>query len=110
MMRIPIALLVDDHCPLIHEFRDHWVDVHHKPPTTEDGRELHEFIPNDFLDRFCDVMERHQIKGKFSIVPAPSGKGDVVRGIEGFDPQLTFDWLNTAQRRLAPLCDFCQEM
>ena len=106
----PIALLVDDPCPLVHVFRDHWRDVHHKPTTTADGRPLRETIPNEFLGRFCDVMEQRQIKGKFSIVPSPSGKGDVVRGIEGFDPQLTFDWNRTVQERLGPLCDFCPEM
>lgn len=106
----PIALLVDDPCPIVHVFRDHWVDVHKKPPTTADGRELYKEIPNAFLVRFCDVMERHGIKGKFSIVPAPSGKGDVVRGIEGHDPEETHTWIGTAKSRLGPLCDFCPEM
>ena len=77
----PITLLVDDPCPLIHVYRDHWRDVHHKEPVTDDGRPLTETIPNEFLDRYCDVMERWGIKGKFSIVPAPAGKGDVVHGI-----------------------------
>ena len=105
----PIALLIDDPSPLIHVFREHWRDVHHKEPVTEDGRPLLEVIPNDFLDRFCDVMERWGIKGKFSIVPSPAGKGDVVHGIEGFDPALTHAWMETAKRRLSPLCDFCPE-
>jgi len=55
------------------------------------------------------VMRLHGIKGKFSIVPAPAGKGDIVQGIEGFDPSLTWDWLETTQRRLSSLCDFCPE-
>ncbi|MBS1722078.1 MAG: hypothetical protein JSS66_03615 [Armatimonadetes bacterium] len=109
-MKAPISLLVDDPCPLIHVFRNHWVDVHHKPPTTADGRPLLEHIPNSFLDRFCDVMERWRIKGKFSIVPAPAGLGDVVVGIEGFDPELTHEWIATSLRRLGPICDFCPEM
>ena len=107
--RTPICLLVDDGCPLIHVYRCHWEDVHHKPPIADNGRPLLDIIPNDFLDRFCDVMESYGIKGKFSIVPAPAGKGDIVRGIEGFDPVLTREWLETARRRLSPLCDFCPE-
>jgi hypothetical protein len=107
--RVPICLLVDDPCPLIHVYRDHWVDCHHKLGETDDGRPLLETIPNAFLDRFCDVMERWGIKGKFSIVPAPAGKGDIVQGIAGFDPALTQEWLDTAQQRLGPLCDFCPE-
>src|SRR5262249_20809733 len=109
MARTPISLIIDDSCPLIHVFRCHWVDVHKKPPFTEDGRELAEVIPNDFLDRFCDVVERNDMAGKFSIVPAPGGRGDVVRGIEGFDPALTREWLETAKRRLAARWDFCSE-
>lgn len=107
--RTPICLLVDDGCPLIHVYRYHWEEVHHKPPITDDSRPLLDIIPNDFLDRFCDVMESHQIKGKFSIVPRPAGRGDIVRGIEGFDVSLTRDWLDTAMRRLRLLCDFSPE-
>jgi hypothetical protein len=107
--RTPIALVVDDSCPLVHVYRCHWVDVHRKPPLTEDGRELLEIIPNDFLDRFCDVVERWGMAGKFTIVPAPDGRGNVVEGISGFDPALTREWLATARRRLAPRWDFCSE-
>src|SRR5690349_12270767 len=54
----PITLLVDDGCPLVHVYRHHWEDVHHKRPETRDGRPLEDLIPNAFLDRFCDVVER----------------------------------------------------
>jgi len=107
--RIPITLLVDDSCPLIHVYRNHWVDVHKRAPLTDDGRPLLEIVPNAFLDRFCDVVERHGIAGKFSIVPAPAGLGDVVQGIAGFDPSLTRAWLDTAQARLGARFDFCPE-
>ncbi|MFL5806010.1 MAG: hypothetical protein ACJ8CR_30275 [Roseiflexaceae bacterium] len=107
--RTPIALLVDDSCPLIHIYRNHWVDVHKRAPLTDDGRPLLEIVPNAFLDRFCDVVERRGIAGKFSIVPAPAGLGDVVQGIAGFDPSLTRAWLDTAQARLGARFDFCPE-
>jgi hypothetical protein len=107
--RTPISLVVDDSCPLIHVFRCHWVDVHQRPPYTADGRELAETIPNEFLGRFCDVVERWEMAGKFSIVPAPGGRGDVVRGIEGFDPALTREWLDIARQRLSARWDFCSE-
>jgi hypothetical protein len=102
-MAVPIGLIVDDSCPLVHVFRSHWIDVHHEPPLTKDGRPLLETIPNAFLDRFCDVVEKHGICGKFSIVPAPGGQGDVVRGIAGHDQALTREWLETMKRRLGPL-------
>jgi hypothetical protein len=107
--RKPITLLVDDGCPLIHVLRFHWEDVHHKPPYTEDGRLLLDIIPNEFLDRFCDVVEAHDIAGKFSIVPAPAGRGDIISGVEGFDPSITRQWLDTMKRRLSKRFDFCPE-
>ncbi len=107
--RVPITLLVDDSCPLIHIYRSHWVDVHQKAPVTNDGRPLLETIPNSFLERFCDVVQRHGMAGKFSIVPAPAGRGDVVRGIEGFDERLTREWLRIVHTRLGGRFDFCPE-
>jgi hypothetical protein len=107
--RTPIGLIIDDSCPLVHVFRCHWIDVHGKPPLTKDGRPLLETIPNAFLDRFCDVAEERGLAGKFSIVPAPGGLGDVVQGIAGHDPALTREWLETAQRRLGARFDFCSE-
>jgi hypothetical protein len=106
-----VSLIIDDSCPLVHVFREHWRDVHHKdPPTTVDGRLLTEFIPNDFLNRFCDVAEQWEMAGKFSIVPAPAARGDIVRGISGFPVAETKDWVETAERRLGARFDFCPEM
>lgn len=107
-MKTPITLLVDDGCPLVHVYRYHWEDVHHKRPETADGRPLADLVPNAFLDRFCDVVERWGLRGKFSIVPAPAGKGDVVRGVAG-DPEATRAWLATAKRRLSARFDFTPE-
>jgi hypothetical protein len=107
--RTPIALIVDDSCPLVHVYRCHKEDVNHEPPVTKDGRPLLDLIPNPFLDRFCDVVEEHGITGKFSIVPAPGGQGDIVRGIAGHDPALTRQWVETAKRRLGSRFDFCPE-
>lgn len=107
--KIPITLLVDDSCPLVHVYRHHWVDVHGREPKTGDGRTLVEVISNEFLGRFCDVVERHGMAGKFSIIPSPAGRGDIVRGIEGFDPALTQEWLRTAKTRLGERFDFSPE-
>lgn len=108
-MPIPIALLVDDSCPLIHVFRFHWEDVHQRDPVTKDGRRLLDHIPNSFLDDFCEICDRWGFAGKFSIVPAPADRGDVVRGIEGFPQEETNQWLDTVLRRLSPRFDFTPE-
>jgi hypothetical protein len=106
---IPISLLLDDSCPLVHVYRYHRVDVDHREPSTTDGRRLLDTIPNSFLDRFCDVVGEHGISGKFSIVPEPAGLGSVDRGITGFDPALTTAWNTTVQRRLPDRWDFSPE-
>ncbi len=107
-MTVPIALLVDDPCPLAHVYRWHAAPGPDGHPLTDDGRPLLDDIPNAFLDRFCDVVERAGMKGKFSIVPAPAWRGDVVRGING-DLSSTRAWLDTARRRLGPRFDFSPE-
>lgn len=108
-MSVPISLIIDDSCPLVHVFAHHWRDVHQRPLVTEDGREMPLWIPNSFLSRFCDVVEQHGMAGKFSIVPAPGGCGDVVDGIEGHDPALTREWLDEMQARLSDRWSFCSE-
>ena len=37
----------------------------------------------DSLLDFCEVMERHGIKGKFSVVPMPGNQGDIINGLKG---------------------------
>ncbi len=106
--RVPITLLVDDSCPLVHVYRYHWADVHKRAPETNDGRPLVDVVPNSFLDRFCDVVERHGMAGKFSIIPAPAGLGDVAQGIAG-QPESTRQWLATAKARLSERFDFSPE-
>ena len=54
-LSVPISLLVDDSCPLIHVFRHHWEDVHGREPKTAYGARLLDVISNVFLDRFCQV-------------------------------------------------------
>lgn len=106
---VPISLIVDDSCPLVHVFAHHWRDVHGRELVTPDGRPYPMWIPNDFLDRFCDVADRWGMAGKFSIVPAPALLGDVVRGVDGFAPDLTREWLDTCRTRLSSRWDFCSE-
>lgn len=111
MSPVPVCLLVDDPTPLVHLYRHHIHDLEPAKPgaRTGDGRPLVETIPNAFLTKFCDVVVERGIKGKFSIVPAPMGRGDVVRGVEGHPAEATHAWMREA-RRLAPFMDFSPEM
>lgn len=105
----PLALLVDDGCPLIHVYHYHRLETPGALPRTRDGRPLVETIPNSFLEAFCAVCERWGMAGKFSIVPAPAGRGDVAHGIEGFPLAETRAWVQTVQQRLGARFDFTPE-
>jgi hypothetical protein len=105
---VPITLLVDDPCPLVHVYRYHMEHVHAEAPRTKDGRPLLDVVPNAFLEAFCDVVEGYGIRGKFSIVPSPAALGDIVDGVKG-DLDSTLKWLDIAKRRLGGAFDFCPE-
>ena len=84
MKKTPISIIIDDSTALC------YVYYYHMPtPITKDGRPFPTFVPNSFMKRFCDIVEKRGVKGKFSIVPEPAGKGDIVRGIEGFSKKIS---------------------
>lgn len=76
----------------------------------DDGTPLTDFFPMSYLDDFCDLMQRYGVRGKFSVIPMPTGCGDIVNGIEGHDKALTDRWLNTVRTRLGGAFDFCPEI
>ncbi len=108
MRRTPLALFVDDPCPLVHVYRYHKEHVHGEAPSTRDGRPLLDEVPNPFLDSFCDVVEGARMRGKLSIVPAPAWRGDLQKGING-DLAATRWWVDRARQRLGGSFDFCPE-
>lgn len=107
---VPLSLVIDDGCPVVHLYRHHLPDAHNQEPLTGDGVRLVDEVPNTLLDEFCDVTERHGMAGKFSIVPMPAGRGDVVRGVDGQPAEVTRSWIETARTRLGPRFDFSPEM
>ncbi len=108
-MPVPIALLVDDSCPLVHVYRYHVEHVHRRAPRTNDGRPLVDSIPNSFLEAFCDLVQRYELRGKLSVVPAPAARGDIVAGVDG-DVVATRAWIDAVNRRIAGAFDFSPEM
>lgn len=105
MQRVPISLNIDDPAPIVSVYYDH-IESH----MTADGRPLAKTIPNAFLDRFCDVIEINGIRGKFSVVPQPAGRGDITKGIPGYPDSLLTEWLDTVRIRVAPRFSVCPEM
>ena len=95
MKKLPISLIIDDPAPVVSVYHYHIV-----PPYTLDGRPLVKTYPNELLMRFCDVIEQYGIKGKFSVVPMPANKGDIVRGIEDVAPEALDEWMNAVKTRV----------
>ncbi len=104
-MKTPISLIIDDPAPRVFVFYEH-SETHR----TLDGRPLASEVPNSFLDSFCGVMERYGLRGKFSVVPMPGGRGDIVRGIPGFPDSEIREWLDTVRTRVARNFSLCPEM
>ncbi|MBE6964949.1 MAG: hypothetical protein E7441_02820 [Ruminococcaceae bacterium] len=97
MKKIPISIIIDDSAPIISVYHEH-----HEPKFTDDGRPLLPVYPNSFLDVFCGIVEKHGIKGKFSVVPMPGNKGDILSGIEGHSEEELNEWLGTVKKRIVP--------
>lgn len=105
MKKVPISLIIDDPAPRVFVYYEH-ADT----PFTADGRPLKTEVPNEFLMDFCCVMEEHGIKGKFSVVPMPGGRGDIVNGIPGFDDSEIQQWLDTVRARVSKYFSIGPEM
>ena len=104
-MKTPISLIIDDPAPRVFVFYEHA-----PKRTTEDGRPLLDAVPNQFLYDFCAVMERRGLRGKFSVVPMPGGRGDIVLGIPGFPDSEIREWLDVVRDRVSKHFSICPEM
>lgn len=105
MKKVPISMIVDDPTPVLSVYY-----THHEPHFTDDGRPLLEYYSNDFLYKFCDIIEKYGMKGKFTLVPMPGNRGDIINGIEGVDPEEAKQWLDTVKARVVPNFSVVPEM
>ena len=97
MKKVPISIIIDDPSPVLSVYY-----THHKTGKTDDGREVIEYFPNSFLNEFCDIIRDYGIKGKFSVVPCPGNRGDIVNGIEGVKYEDMKEWLDTVKKYVVP--------
>ena len=104
-MKLPVSLIVDDPAPRVFVYYEHA-----EKRFTADGRPLLDNVPNSFLLEFCAVAERCNLRGKFSVVPMPGGRGDIVNGIPGFPDGEIREWLDIVRARIAPRFSICPEM
>lgn len=115
-MKRPISLIIDDPAPVISTFYESGVSGTSNFPhnklrhETKDGRPLLKTFSNDFLYQFCDIIENRGIKGKFTVVPMPGNKGDIVNGVTGADPEEVSEWLSVVKERVEPRLSVGPEM
>lgn len=62
------------------------------------------------MQEFCRIVEETGMRGKFSIVPMPGGRGDIVNGIAGFPFEEIKEWLDLAKKRLGGYFSFGPEI
>ena len=110
-MSLPISFIVDDSAPLINVYWWHAAErAGNGTPTLKSGEPVVRDVPVDFIRRFADVVERRQIRGKFSVLPMPAGLGTVGDGWPGCDRQGLEEWVSTARQRIAPRMDITPEI
>ncbi len=108
---IPITVLIDDPAPLINVYWWHAAESQKTDsPTEPDGQPVARDIPVSFFEEFCDVIEEHQIRGKFSVLPYPAGLGSIAAGWEGCDRSELARWIDIARQRVVPLMDISPEI
>jgi len=107
MAKVPISLIIDDPTPRVSVYFEHAKDKF-----TKDGRPLVQEVPNSLLDDFCDVVDKYGLKGKFTVVPMPGGRGYITDpdGIGEFSREEIVEWIDTAITRLGGNFSFCPEM
>ena len=112
MKKTPISITIDDGCPSIHRmYHSLWPkrDEQGRPITAE-GKLIRHDVPNSFLVKFCDIVEKHGLAGNYSVIPMPTEQGDIINGIGGYDADELKEWLSLVKTRLAPYFDFCPEI
>ena len=105
MNKLPLSLIIDDPAPRVFVYYEHAVKRE-----TADGRPLLSEVPNSFLRDFCEVVHRRGLRGKFSVVPMPGGRGDIVHGIPGFPKGEVDEWLDIVREQVARSFSICPEM
>ena len=110
-LQTPVSLLIDDPCPCVNPYYYHRkLREKDGEPTFDTGEAIVRSIPLSFLHQFADAVERHGIRGKFSVLPFPCNLGLISKGIEGYPESECREWVSTVRRRLAPLMDFSPEL
>lgn len=101
----PVSLVIDDGVPCINLL--HYYNLQVIP----EKKEKHEpTIPLDLMEQFAEVVHRHGIRGKFTVIPYPAGLGTILDGWEGCDHQEMECWLEIARSDIGAQFDITPEI
>jgi len=95
---VPASLLIDDGAPVN---LMHW----HCPWETHER-----LIPNRLAKQFAELCERHEVKGKFSVVPMPAALGRIDQKLAGVCERRLGGFLEIVRRQVAPRFDITPEL
>ena len=97
-MPLPASLIIDDGACIN---LMHWLQIADEQP-------LH--IPLDFTRAFADICNRYGVKGKFSVLPMPSGAGRIDEKLSYVPPQALAGFLQVVREEIAPAFDITPEI
>lgn len=97
--RLPVTILLDDPTPCRNPMWYEFPDAGHVAE-----------IPNAFVERFADMIERTGAAGKFSVVPCPGAQGRIDEGVPGVATEELLTFLRIVRERIAPRWDISPEM
>ncbi|MBX3012163.1 MAG: hypothetical protein KF832_11685 [Caldilineaceae bacterium] len=123
LLRTPLALIVDDSCPVIN-LNHFWIKqrhawhARHRPglPTREGDGDLNKLhrvpptIPADFAVKWAEWCGEQGVKGKFSMVPYPAGVARIDQGFPDYPRQEYDAWMKATRELICPNFDITCEM
>jgi len=123
LLRTPLALIIDDSCPIIN-LGYYWIKQRHdwrvrcEPASAASGWEqqydkldlMPKTIPAAFAAEWGEWCGAQGVKGKFSMVPFPAGMGRIDRDFPGFPKSELDGWLRAAKNIISKNFDLTPEM
>jgi hypothetical protein len=111
MINLPIVCIIDDAAPCINTYWWHAAESQNTDkPKHQTGEPVLQRIPLSFLKEFVDVTLKWGIKGKFSVLPYPSGLGSIAEGLPGYPKNEVDKWVNIVRQELTPFFDITPEI
>ena len=97
-MSVPVSLIIDDGSPV-------------NPMYRHDPLKEHTFIiENEFINAFADICSRYGVRGKFSVMPMPSGLGRIDERLSYVPQKHLADFLKVIRSKITPLFDITPEI